>query len=199
MRVVLGNRKKMSLRGRRGEHVPHILRESQSFSEQRKNSHWEGQAFRNLEISHGPHTHRIATVVSYTSLLAREVAAWSAERWSTQTRLQQIWQRNWWCYGRDCETIVRVGDEDEVRRRLGVHHCGDVDRRYISGSREGGGGLRYAYDMSRKVGRWDGKKENMHIPEGLGRSRSATLKRTSVLLRMRSPSREMWSATKRSS
>jgi hypothetical protein len=63
------------------------------------------------------------------------------------------------------------------------------------GSR-GEGGLRYADDtsMSRKVG-W--KKENMHIPEGLGRSRSATLKRTSVWLRMRSPSREMWKSAPR--
>jgi hypothetical protein len=28
---------------------------------------------------------------------------------------------------------VRVDDEDEVRRRLGAHHCGDVDRRYRYG------------------------------------------------------------------
>jgi hypothetical protein len=77
-------------------------------------------------------------VASYTSLLAREVAAWSAERWSTQR-----WQRNWWCDRRDCETIVRVDDEDEVRRRLVVHHCGDVDRRYRSGipGEEGEGAL----------------------------------------------------------
>jgi hypothetical protein len=79
--------------------------------------------------------------------------------------LQQRWQRNWWCYRRDCETIVRVGDEDEVRRRL-VVHCGDVDRRYRSGIPGEGGGC----DMQTiLVCR---EKENMHIPKGLGRSRS---------------------------